>query len=457
MKVWIIFIYILGTILSGSSTASAQIADKISLNLDECIQMALKENQRIQASHYRYLSQQTEFEETKSKIFPKIELTDLFGVVPEARGDATFSPNSDTDYTNLGPFNQLKISFQQPIYSFGRFTQLFKAAETKLSIALAEQNATQQEIIYLVKKLYYSILLTQQLEKFLGEIKDKFQEGLDKAEKRYQDNDPAINQADILKLKIGLAKIKSNHFKINQNLQLSYDSLQSTLGINHQVPFQITDQYLKPEKFQIKPMKEYLKIAFSHNEEWKKLQAGLIAKKSLLEATQKEYLPIFFIGGEFKYAVAPNRDDQTNPFVHDDFNTLTGGAALGFKWDWEFSRAKKIQRLQYEYEELLALEKEALENLPMKFQNSYNEILANKTHMELMQESRKAGRALLMLANANFQMGLGEGKELFEALSNYTSTASEYYQAIYEYNLSVGKFSQQIGYEVCESFQYPQA
>ncbi len=446
---FIVFIFIVqGPLTSFFYTKTI---DTIQLTLEECIQTALKENHRIKAIDHKLEAKQAEYKKAKAGMWPDLKLTNTTGAVPEARGDAVFSPDSDNDYGNLGAFNKLKLEFSQPIYAFGKFKSLYKAAQSNLAVTLAEKNSTQDEIIYIIKELYYSILLNRQIIKSLSEIRDNFKQGLEKAEQKLKANNTNVKQSDILKLKIGLAKIEMNYFKSKQGQDLAFESLKSMLNIAPNIPFDLADQNLKPEKCKINPLPFYIDTLFENNSDWKKLQAGLIAKEALQDASKKEYYPVFFIGGQFTYAVAPNRNDQTNPFVVDDFNVLQGGAALGLHWDLNFaSHSAKIKIAEAEYEETLELEKAALEGMPLEVEKLYNQVLEKKEAMKFSSQSRKAGRSLLILANTNFELGLGDGKDLFESLATYTSTSSDYFLSVYEYNLALSKLSQKIGKEITQ-------
>ena len=57
--------------------------------------------------------------------------------------------------------------------------------------------------------------------------------------------------------------------------------------------------------------------------------------------------------------------------------------------------------------------------------------------MELAKKNRKMTRALLVSEVANYDFGVGESGDLFQALIIYTRVLSGYYDSVYKYNLSV--------------------
>ena len=60
-----------------------------------------------------------------------------------------------------------------------------------------------------------------------------------------------------------------------------------------------------------------------------------------------------------------------------------------------------------------------------------------KKKMQLAQNNRKMTRALLISEVANYDFGIGNPGDLFQALIIYTRVLSGYYESIYKYNLSI--------------------
>ena len=68
--------------------------------------------------------------------------------------------------------------------------------------------------------------------------------------------------------------------------------------------------------------------------------------------------------------------------------------------------------------------------------------------MDAAQDARKAVRALLAITLANFELGVGEGKEVFENLGLYTRIVGDYYASVRDYNIAAAKLTQATGQEV---------
>ena len=64
-------------------------------------------------------------------------------------------------------------------------------------------------------------------------------------------------------------------------------------------------------------------------------------------------------------------------------------------------------------------------------------VIEARKKMNLAKKSRKMTRALLVSEVANYDFGVGESGDLFQALIIYTRVLSGYYNSVYKYNLSV--------------------
>ena len=96
-----------------------------------------------------------------------------------------------------------------------------------------------------------------------------------------------------------------------------------------------------------------------------------------------------------------------------------------FEFDSFFSWLKHQSIASKENKNLLILRK------------SFLKVVEASKKMKLARKNRKMTRALLVSEVANYDFGVGETGELFQALIIYTRVLNGYYNSIYKYNLSV--------------------
>jgi Outer membrane efflux protein len=69
----------------------------------------------------------------------------------------------------------------------------------------------------------------------------------------------------------------------------------------------------------------------------------------------------------------------------------------------------------------------------------------SRSKMNLAQGSRKITRALLITEVANYDFGIGDSGDLFQALIIYTRVLSGYYETVYNFNIAVAGLKREIG------------
>ncbi|MFQ5449034.1 MAG: TolC family protein [Nitrospinaceae bacterium] len=111
-----------------------------------------------------------------------------------------------------------------------------------------------------------------------------------------------------------------------------------------------------------------------------------------------------------------------------DFHFQGGGASLASENTETDPVTGKIPGKishQLKEEDLFVLEK------------AFIEIQKSSDKLKLAQQSRKITRALLVTEVANYDFGIGDSQDLFEALIIYTRVLQGYYETVYNFNLAV--------------------
>lgn len=88
-----------------------------------------------------------------------------------------------------------------------------------------------------------------------------------------------------------------------------------------------------------------------------------------------------------------------------------------------------------DYQEWSGQGRELSRNISLK--KSFLKVVEAKKKMKLARKNRKITRALLVSEVANYDFGIGDPADLFQALIIYTRVLSGYYDSVYNFNLSV--------------------
>lgn len=83
------------------------------------------------------------------------------------------------------------------------------------------------------------------------------------------------------------------------------------------------------------------------------------------------------------------------------------------------------------------LNSEQYSDTELALKTSFIKVVETRGKLNLSKANRKITRALLVSEVANYDFGIGEAGDLFEALIIYTRVLSGYYDSVYNFNLAV--------------------
>jgi outer membrane protein len=435
---------LIGILLLGGMVATAAAAGQ-RLTLEQCLERALTYGPDVNEVQTEIRIAQSQLAQAKAGRLPQAKFTGINGVVNGAEGNAVTGRTT----SHYGPFSRGELEIVQPLYTFGQLSSEILAASRGVDAKRAATQNARDAVVATVKELYYNLLLSRQLKALLDEVLENFTKALDTAEKRLEAGEGTITQQDVLKLRIGLSSVAREVFTLERAIAVTRAALLRQLGIPFEDDVDIAETSLEPVTVQLQPLARYLEQAGVHRADIAQLEAGLAARRARVNAARGAYYPSFFIAGGMRYATAPTRESQDSPFAKDDFNYLNGGAVLGLRWQLDFwmTNAKVAERLA-ELSRVEVQKQNAISGIALDIQRRYLEVQETQQKTEAAQTSRRAVRALLATTLANFELGVGEGKEVFENLGLYARIVSEYYTIVRDYNIAAAKLTQATGQEV---------
>jgi outer membrane protein TolC len=422
------------------------------VDLKQCIERAVAAAPDLAVSRWDVSAREAKLKEAQvSRFFPEANVLSLTGAAPRARG-TVLNPLDTVSTDALGPFTRVEINIVQPIFTGGKITAGIAAATHAVQEEIAASEGKTAEVIEQVKTLYYNVLLARSVEGILSETRDAFSTALDTARSRRERGDEAISELDVLNLRVGMSEVAKEVPRLTAGGKTALEALRRMMGAERDAPIELKARLLDPAPAHLEPLEHYRTRLFQQNPAWRQIDAGVAAKSDELKTVEADYYPNLFLNGVFAYSYAPRRDRQLNPFAYDDFNFLHGpGGVLGIRWSLNFHiTAARAATTRAELGKLEAQRRTAQTGLPLELDEAYRRVEQSRSALDALADGRKAGRAILTLAVANFDLGIGEAREILEGLSNYARVSSDYYEAVKDYNLALAALARVTGEEVVD-------
>ena len=420
--------------------------EKRVLTLQQCIEKAIEISPEIGEVRYEEEIYKSKKLQADSSAYPQIELIAVTGPSPRARGDQVSSPDDITRPTINGIFGSADVLLIQPIYSFGKLRNLQQAASSGIKAAQAATDKKTSDIILRIKELYYSLLLARDMKNLVLEIRDELTDSIEKLEKQLEQGSPWAEEVQLYKLKAFLGEVEKKLNETEKGISLAHEALRSHLDLPQGTDFDIQDSSLTPEDKSPMNLNNYIYTALESRPEFIQLQEGLQAKNALVEAEKSNYYPTFFLGLSATIAGATNRTRITNPFIYDVFSRTYGAAFLGLKWSIDFGITKgKVQEAEAEYNKLLEKKRFADNAISLEVKKVFFELIEATKSIPETETGYKNAKKWLVSAVANFDLGLGEAKEIADAAVVYAQLKADYLRSLYNQRIAFANLSYATG------------
>ncbi|GIX46430.1 MAG: RND transporter [Candidatus Tectimicrobiota bacterium] len=371
------------------------------------------------------------------------------GPSPRARGNQLSSPDSKLDPEITGVFGQVSFSLVQPLFMFGKLRSLREAASHGIAASKAKVQQTATEVALLVYQAYYGYLLATSLEDLALEIDEQLTKTLEKVQRQLEAGAPGVDNVDLYKLQTFRGELEKQLNDIRQGKALALTSLRTLLGLDPELPLTLAETKLEPLPREPAPLAQYLADARQRRPEFAQAEAGIKAFTALVRAAKADYYPTLFLGVFGSLAEATNRDTFTNPFVFDPLNDDVIAPVLGLRWKLDLGiTAAKVDEAEAKLGQIQQKQALAEDGIPFQVRQAYLELLQHRANIEATRKGFRSARQWLVAAMANFDLGVGEGKDVADAAVAYAKLRAAYFQAVYNYNVGWAKLEHAAGHDV---------
>lgn len=407
--------------------------EPVRLTLDECVRRALVHHPRLALARSELAVSESLVEQARAARYrPQVEISGLVGPAPAARG-SPYDPGLRSDYSDLGAFTRTEITALQPIYTFGRLGGKADAARHALEAARGAREQVVNEVRRGTRKLYYGLLLARELKDVSGQVLGSLGKARARVSESITSGAGEYTATDQSRLDVFSFEIEARRVAIATSEVSLLEALKAGLGFSPSTDFDIADTGLEaPERTNAGP-EEAWREALARRPEIRQFEAGEQARAALVRSARADLYPQIFAGGQLRYGFAPNRTDQRNPFIRDDFNFFQGGVAIGFRWSLNFAATRaKVKELAGEQERLHAQRRIAETAIRVQASNSFRALEGAELVTDVRQKAARAARSWLAAAESGFNLGVGETRDLVDAFQAYLQTRVALLQAIHD-------------------------
>lgn len=394
------------------------------LDLNQCIEIALKRQPNIVAAMGNVNINQSRVGQAKSNYYPQINWSSGYSRISPATGVLLKGGSSYDEYLS-------NVNVNQTIYDFEKTSTQVKIQKLNLDSSRSDRDNIASQIVFGVKQAYFGFLQAKRNRDVAVETVQQFQQHLDRAKGFFEVG--AKPKFDVTKAEVDLGNAKLNLIKGDNAFRIARISLNNAMGMPEAPEYTIVDEF----GFQLytTSLEDALKRAYTSRPDLLSLTAKREAAEKTIELQKKGYYPT--LSGNANYA-----------FSGDEFPLEKGwsvGATLNFPLFSGLSTKYQVEEARANLQVLKANEEALMQSIHLDVEQSYLNLQQARDSITTTELTVKQATENLELANGRYASGVGNPIEVTDALISLANAKTAYIAAIYDYKVAQASMEKAMG------------
>jgi outer membrane protein TolC len=425
-------------------TNGAEAADVVTLDLPHILEAADKNHPNILAARARLLAVRAQLDEAHRAPFSQFKMTGGVGLAPTVLGNNIFSPNTDVSLTSsLGLAWRASVDGVVPLWTFGKVTNLWSAAEANVHLNEATVEKERDTVRLDVRRAYFGLQLARDSLLLLREVKKAVKKAADKVSEHVENDD--ADPIELYKMQTYVAEIDVRDSEATRFSTVALAGLRFYTGIAN---VDIPDEPLRPPTHKLTSLTRYLMAAKINRPEIQMAKYGVVARSAQLEVARAQVFPDIGLGLNLGYARAPEVTNQINPFGADTANFFWYGAGIVFNWKLDFlSQSARIRQAQAQLEEVRALERFATGGAGTEVETAYAEVVDWQKRVEAYAKAAGYAKKWMVSVQQGIDIGTREEKDVLDPARSYATNRFAWMNATMELDMAMSRLAKATGWD----------
>lgn len=437
--------------------------DTVRLSFPEFLEKAKEASNILRARERQIIIAQSRRDEARaSRFIPGATATTAHGFIPGVKAsDPTLpqdqlylDPGLRNDWEDWAFFNQLEITAIQPLYTWGAIRNAINAAQSGVRAAEFEYRTEEQNYELQLFQLYQARLLSMELQRLIKDARRQLVQAEDELFRLLDEGDESLEEADVFKFELFKYEFFDQAEQIDQNTLFVERAWRIALGeYDNNTLFLPEENFLDPIEYQHRELDFYMQYALASRPEIHRLKAARDAAEFGLNAMRAQYYPAVILGITGRYAYAPNRPRQRNPFINNPSNTSSVTFGFGFRQNLNFMQLRSRTDRSREQMRQAEFAVEAVQDgIRLDVSDQYRSYLIARTRVENTSEALNVSREWMRMEQLDYDLGFGDVLNLVDAIRSNLELEASSRQRIHDLNVTIAKLYNKAGLPVIELF-----
>lgn len=422
--------------------------DTVRVSLQEFIERGIENSGQVDFERQSVALAENQIDRVRAQRFlPTFELNTQHGVVPGVKSNTSLpndelylDPELENDWNNWAVFTRAEVRAVQPIYTFGAISNALKAAKAGAESARYEFESKKNNIVSRLYELYHSYLLALEIDRLLDEARNKMDDIDDRISEKQESGDSDLDESEVFKFEIFKSEFAIRASEARENIAYIRNIWDYVLRASEDTYYLPEQTFLDPVASEIKELSYYKTQALQNRAEINAIEAGIEAAEYGIQATRSRNLPMLFVGLTGSFANTPNRPRQSNPFIINNTNFASAGVGLGIRQNLDFFSAKtEIEHQKIQYRQAKFFKTAAVDGIMLQINDSYKKASLAEIKVEKTDEALVTGKKWLRQEQLDYDFGIGETKDLIDAMRKELELRLQYKRRVLEFNKNMAE------------------
>ncbi|MAO64207.1 MAG: hypothetical protein CL666_04345 [Balneola sp.] len=429
--------------------------DTLNIDLNTFMQKAIQNSGQVDYERQNIALAENRVQQAKAQRFlPNLSFDSQHGLVPGVKSDNPnleedeyyLDPNLRNDWSDWAIFTRFQVSAAQPVFTWGAIDKAVEAAKLGAEAAEYGFDAKRAELELRLFDLYFSYVLALEIERLLSEAQDKVNQIERQINNMRKEGNSDLDESEVFKFEIFKSEFEIQKAEVEENMRFVKETWKYVLRNEEGTVFEPSIQFLDPVSSDIEPVDFYQQAAFNNRPELKALATGKEATETYISSLRKQNLPGLYLAGYINFADTPNRPRQSNPFIQNTTNLFTGGFGLTIRQKLNFFGIKAdLERSQIELKRADLAQDAAKDGILLEVNNQYRQAAVANVKVEQTDNALVTSKKWLRQEQLDYDFGMGEVKDLIDAMRKELELKLQLKQRIFEYNSSLAKLNKASG------------
>ena len=322
-------------LISGLLLCATVSADEIVLDLQQTIERANTADHRIAEREKLVDAARGLLEEAKGAESWIFDVNTFAGFAPDVKGgifedeEGNIEIEEDAlDFDGVSPWYNLEFVIVYPFSTMGKSDAYARAALNNIKVQMGEVELQRAVTFIDASRAYYGYLAARDAVYLLEDANKRIDSAIALVEGWLEDGEKPVKQSDLFALQTG-SGVLNRFLAESRGLQnVAEAALRFLTGIDGSTNIALADKRLEPVPLPEGTLEHFQQLALENRPEMKQVEAGLSARRALLEASHAEKYPNLYAGFAGSFAYSPHRDRLDDIAIYDPLTTLVQRQSL---------------------------------------------------------------------------------------------------------------------------------